>query len=335
MLQNFESRDGDYTEVVPPVPIPNTEVKCLKADGSRKARVGSPHLCIQSLSLWPVGLARGDAYLYNMGMRGLVSKRKFAIGTVVVLFLLSLNLISSQVREFVTSVSSPLQVSLWQAGKNISTFFGGGSLRTENEVLRQENFSLMQKVISLQDVESENEELRRMLELGLVEEFRMAMAEVIGKNLGEDVITIRGGQNQGIQKGMPVIASGTIAVGKVVESFSDHARVQLISADAGRTDAQIAGTETTGVVRGEGGQKLMLDLVPQEDELGMGDIVVTSNLGGVFPKNLLIGEITEILKAGADPFQKANVKPFFSLKSLETVFVITSLASPDLLDLRP
>ena len=128
MLQNFESRDGDYTEVVPPVPIPNTEVKCLEADGSRKARVGSPHLCIQSLSLWPVGLARGDAYLYNMGMRGLVSKRKFAIGTVVVLFLLSLNLISSQVREFVTSVSSPLQVSLWQAGKNISTFFGGGSL---------------------------------------------------------------------------------------------------------------------------------------------------------------------------------------------------------------
>jgi len=258
-------------------------------------------------------------------MRNLILRRRFGILVLVILSFLSLNLISSQVREFATSISSPLQVSLWQAGKNISTFFGGGSLRTENEVLRQENFALLQKLIFLQDVERENEELRRMLDLGLAEEFRMVMAEVIGKNLVEDVITIRGGQNQGIQKGMSVIASGTIAVGKVVESFSDHARVQLISADEARTDAQIAGTETTGVVRGAGGQKLMFDLVPQEDELGVGDMVVTSNLGGVFPKNLLIGEITEILKAGSDPFQKASVKPFFSLKSLETVFVITSL----------
>ena len=54
--------------------------------------------------------------------------------------------------------------------------------------------------------------------------------------------------------------------------------------------------------------------------------MVTSNLGEVFPENLLIGNVEKIVKTGADPFQKANVKPFFNLKSAELVFVITSLS---------
>ena len=123
---------------------------------------------------------------------------------------------------------------------------------------------------------------------------------------------------------MPVITAGKAAVGMVVESFSTHARVQLISAKESKLDAKIAETQVTGVIRGQGGQKLMLDLVPQEDELREGDIVLTSNLGDVFPENLLIGEVANVLKSGADPFQKANLKPFFNLKSSELVFVITS-----------
>ena len=247
------------------------------------------------------------------------------IGTAVVLFLFSLNLISFKVRSFAIAASSPFQAFLWETGDNISTFLGGGKLRVENETLEQENFALLAELVALQDLKKENEELRRMLDLGLAEEFRMVMGEVIGKNLMEDVIVIRGGENKGIQKGMPVITSGKVVVGKVLESFPAYARVQLISANENRLDAQIIGTETTGVARGQGGQKLMLDLVPQGEEFHTGDVIVTSNLGDVFPENLLIGKITEVLKTGADPFQKANVKPFFNVKSVETVFVVTSL----------
>ncbi len=270
-------------------------------------------------------LARGDAYLYNMSMRKLLSRRKVVIGAGVLLFLFSLNLVAPQVKGLVVSVFSPLQASLWQTGNKISIFFGGGRLRLENESLTQENFALLSRLAALQDVEKENEELRGMLDLDVQKEFRVVMGEVIGKNLMQDVVSIRGGQDKGIQKGMPVITSEKVAVGKVVESFSASSRVQLISANESTLDAQIIETETTGVVRGQGGQKIILDLIPQDDEFQIGDIVITSNLGDVFPKNLLIGKITEILKTGADPFQKANVKPFFDVKSLERVFVITSL----------
>ena len=258
-------------------------------------------------------------------MRSLLSKRRLVIGAGALLFLLSLNLVSSQVRGLVIGVSSPLQASLWQAGNNISTFFGGGSLRGQNEALVQENSVLLAKLAALQDAERENRELRGMLQLGLTEEFNLVHADIIGKSLMEDSIVIRGGQNKGIKKGMPVITAGKAALGRVVESFSAHARVQLISEKESKLDAKIGETQVTGVVRGQGGQALMFDLVPQEDELREGDIVLTSNLGDMFPKNLLIGKVEEIVKSGADPFQKANLKPFFNLKSLESVFVITSL----------
>jgi len=258
-------------------------------------------------------------------MRSLLSKRRLVIGAGVLLFLLSLNLVSSQVRGLVVSLSSPLQASLWRAGNSVSTFFGGGSLRRQNEALVQENSVLFSKLAALQDVERENRELRGMLQLGLAEEFDMVDAEVIGKSLTQDSIVIRGGQNKGIQKGMPVITAGKAALGRVTESFPTHARVQLISAKESKLDAKIAATQVTGVARGQGGQKLMLDLVPQEDELREGDIVLTSNLGDMFPENLLIGKVEEVLKSGENPFQKARLKPFFNLKSIESVFVITSL----------
>lgn len=258
-------------------------------------------------------------------MRSLLSKRRLVVGTAVVLFLFSLNLVSFQVRSFVTSLFSPLQASLWQAGDSISIFFSGGKIRVENETLKQENFDLLHKIIALRDVERENAELRKLLEFGLAEQFHMVMAEIVGKNLMEDVILIRGGQDKGIQKGMPVITAGKVVVGRVLESFSTYSRVQLISAKENRIDARIAETKTAGVVRGQGGQKLLFDLIPQGEEFQVGNVVVTSNLGDVFPENLLIGEIAEILENRADPFQKANVKSFFDIQSADAVFVITSL----------
>ncbi|KKW08950.1 MAG: rod shape-determining protein MreC [Candidatus Wildermuthbacteria bacterium RIFCSPLOWO2_01_FULL_50_46] len=256
-------------------------------------------------------------------MRGVFSKRKLVIGAMVLLFLFSLNLISPQVRSVVISVSLRIQTPLWQAGDIVATFFGGGRLRVENETLKQENFALLQRLVSLQYVEKENEELRSMMGFGLAEEFEMVLAEVVGKNLMEDVITVRAGKNQGVREGMPVVAASNVAVGRVVEAFPNHARVQLITANGSRLDAKVRETQAAGVVRGQGGSKLLFDVVPREDELQVGDLVVT--MGEVFPRNLLVGQAQEIFKSGTDDFQRASLEPFLNIKSLETVFVITSL----------
>ena len=64
-------------------------------------------------------------------------------------------------------------------------------------------------------------------------------------------------------------------------------------------------------------------MVPREDELEVGDLVVT--MGEVFPKNLLVGKVQEVFKSGTDAFQRASLEPFLDIRSLETVFVVTAL----------
>jgi rod shape-determining protein MreC len=257
-------------------------------------------------------------------MQKLLSKKKVVIGAVVLLFLFSLNLVSAQARGFAISVSSPFQAALWRAGDEVSTFFAGGMLRKENELLYEENLALLQKTIALQDIARENTELRSILNFELQDEFQLEMAEIIGKNIAEDVITIRKGTINGIQVGMPVITSSRVAVGRVVEVFKEYAYVELLSAKDKKLDAKISDTPVTGVVEGQGGARIILDLVPQEEQFAPGDIVVTSALGNSFPENILIGRVNEVIKTGADPFQKADLQPFFSLKTTEFVLIITS-----------
>lgn len=258
-------------------------------------------------------------------MQELLSRRRLVIGTVIVLFVLSLNLFSSQARGFFASLSATPQAILWDAGDRVSNFFGGGNLQRRIEDLEEQNFLLRSQIVELQDLRDENEDFRQILELGIDEDFRIVMGKVIGKSITEDTIILRVGKEEGIQKGMPVITSGRVVVGRVLEVFKSSSQVRLISNKKSSFDAQISEKEITGVARGEGGQKVLIDLVPQEDDLAAGDMVITSALGDIFPEGLLIGEVAEVVKTGADPFQKARVNPFFDLKSLDTVFVIASL----------
>jgi rod shape-determining protein MreC len=257
-------------------------------------------------------------------MRGQFTKKRVIAGAVVVLFVLSLNFFASEVRGFVYSVSSSFQAVLWDAGNGISNFFGGGQLKIENDRLRRENFTLRGTRAELDETRKENEELRKALDIELKEDFTFVFADIIGKNIGEDVAILRGGADLGIKVGMPVITAEKAVVGKVEEVLLAQSKVRLISHKESRFDAKIPGEDITGVVRGQGGQKIMLDLIPQEAELHKGDMIITSNLGDIFPEDLLVGEITEILKTGADPFQKASVKPFFDLGATESLFIITN-----------
>ena len=76
------------------------------------------------------------------------------------------------------------------------------------------------------------------------------------------------------------------------------------------------------MLRGQGGSKAVLDLVLQEVTLEQGDIVVTSNLTGLFPPNLLVGTIKEVQSTDQAVFQKATIDLFFDLSFSPFIFVI-------------
>jgi rod shape-determining protein MreC len=255
------------------------------------------------------------------------------IGTIIVLliaFFIVLNLtsFSKEVKNFFYLISSPIQKTLWRTGDNLSDFFEViseiGKLKKENEEILLKNQELLAENTGLKELKKENEVLRKALEIGLEKEFKLLLAEVIGKDISQDALLINRGSKDGILKDFPVITQQKALIGKCGEVYENFSKVILIFNKESSFDAKIPDSDIQGVVKGKGNLKLFLDLVSQEKEIKEGDLVVTTVLGGIFPKGLLVGEIEEVLKSDIQPWQGAKIKPAFDVKELETLFVVTN-----------
>ncbi len=261
-------------------------------------------------------------------------KQFFSLRTgIIVIFLiisftvLNLTLFNKQVKNFFYSVSSPIQKTLWKTGDNVSDFFEAfgkiNSLKTENKKLKLEIQGLFAENISLQELKKENKVLREALAIGLEKDFNLVLAQVSGKDISQDFILINKGSQDNISKDLPVITSQKVFLGKIYEVYPNFSKVQLSTHKESSFNVKIAGKEIFGVVKGKGNSKLFLDFVPHEKEIKKGDKIITTSLGGIFPKDLLIGEIQEVIKLDIKPFQTAEVKPFFNIKETQELFIIT------------
>ncbi len=256
-----------------------------------------------------------------------LSKRgKVLIVIIGILTVLSLNFFQKEVKGFFYFISSPIQRNLWQAGDDISDFFEGifkaGNLKKESEDSNLRIRELLAENISLKELEKENQGLREALEVGLQKNFRLALADVIGKDTSGDAFLINMGLRDGLLEGMPVITSQKVLLGKVAQVYDSFSYVSLISDKESSFDAKISDTKTTGVVKGKGNLKLELDLISQDKEVNPGDFIVSTALGGVYPKGILVGSIKEVERSDIQPFYKISVFPFFNIQELESVFII-------------
>jgi len=241
----------------------------------------------------------------------------------IILALFVLNYFRLNIKNFFYLISTPIQKSFWWAGDNISKILGS-DLRKEVSNLRVENLVLLNQTTLSETLQKENQELRAALDLNLQKDFKLVLAEVISKDSTANLILINKGAEDGILKDMPVINSQKVIFGKVSEVYKNFSRVVLITDESYTFDAKVQEKEIYGVVRGGGSIYLYFDLISREAELKEGDVLVTSNLGGEFPKDLLIGRVEEIKKEDTKPFQGANIKAFFDLKKTDSLFVITN-----------
>jgi len=234
----------------------------------------------------------------------------------------------SSIKNFFYSVSQPLQAKLWKSGGRLSNFFGklseNEAIMKENEELRKKNQELLSEIVYLRDLKEENEMLRKALDIGLQEEFKVILVELTCKDVSTDSILIDKGSKSGIAVGMPLITEEKVLVGKVTEVHNDFSRVVLISSVENSFPAEIQEVEATAILKGKGKLNLSLEEIPQDKEIKEGDVVITTSLGENFPKDLLIGEIRNIIKSDMEPYQKAEVSPFFDIEKTEKLFAITS-----------
>lgn len=244
----------------------------------------------------------------------------------LLLLLLVFNFFQKEIKNFFYFASAPLQKSLWRAGNNFSGFFLG-NLKKENDNLKKENQNLLAKISSLDYLNRENQELRQMLGNNPEGDFKLVAASAIGLEENQDFLLINKGYEDGLLEDMPLISSQKTLFGKVFEVYKNFSKVMLISNKNSVINIKIqqedpVKTPILGVVKGKGNLSVYLDLIPPNKEIKKGDVLITSGLEGIFPKDLLVGKITNKEENDQKPFQTAEISAFFNPKTTDVLFVI-------------
>jgi rod shape-determining protein MreC len=267
-------------------------------------------------------------------MRPFSKKIKIILLTTLFLFLILLIFnsppFSNKIKNFFYLIFQPLYKFSWKIGERIAFFIDTikncKNLKKENQNLKLKINQLINELANLVEIKKENETLREALKLGKELEFELVLVEPILQET-PDTLIINKGLKDGLKKNLPVITQEKVLVGKIDEVFDNFSRVKLISTKNFSFNVKIIQNNIDCLARGEGNLKISLDLIPKDKEIKTGDFVVTSNLGGIFPEGLFIGEIESIKKTDLDPFQKAQIKLAFQIDYLNFFFVIKNFES--------
>jgi len=175
---------------------------------------------------------------------------------------------------------------------------------------------------SMQEIRLANQRLRRLLEFGERVDLPALPAQVIAEDSSSwfrTVVIDKGGED-GVREGMPVVGAEGV-IGRIIKSTPRQSRVLLITDASSSVASVIQRNRTRGVSRGRG-DSLAFDFALRQKDIEVGDRVVTSGVGGVFPKGLLVGEVTRVLKEEYGLFQAVKVLPAVDFSRLEEVLVL-------------
>lgn len=195
---------------------------------------------------------------------------------------------------------------------------------------KRNNVELNQKLIQLSMQTSryiedhyENSRLRRMLDFDLQIPYRLVPAKVVGlKPIPQSKsIEINAGLAKGVNVNMPVVTADGI-VGKTITVSRNTSIVQLLTDHNCRVSVIDQNTRAMGIVRWQGGRLLEMGDVPIKSQLAVGDTVISSGLGGIYPPGLMVGTVVFIQNKEGKLFKDVLVKPSVDFSSLEEVFVV-------------
>lgn len=198
------------------------------------------------------------------------------------------------------------------------------SVRQENVRLREETQELETRLRELEETRRENQRLKTLLDLREKQPFKVTPAVVVGKdatNWFHSVLIDRGSRH-GVARHMVVIASGGL-VGQAIDVAPSSARVQLITDPVSSVGVLLQDSRATGLLVGAQSGRLRIRYLPVRAEVRAGEPVITSGLGGVYPKGVLVGKVVAVDKRSGALFQEATVEPSVDFSRLEEVLVVS------------
>jgi rod shape-determining protein MreC len=267
------------------------------------------------------------------------------LGTVVAACLLLLTLQTrgqnSSAGDALALVTTPVQSGLARVNRSAvgmwSTYLDWKSVRSENRRLREENRQLRVEALQVNETDVENARLRRLL--GLQERLPLATksAEIIAREWGGWVrsITVNRGRPDNITRLTAVIAPEGL-VGRVIEVRGGASVVQVLTDPASTVGAHVVRSRTTGIVEGDPKGTIRLKYMAREGGgIQVGDLVVTSGAGGVFPRGIPIGKVRAIDDRGSALFHYAVLTPVVDFARVDEVLLLTGDTKRDIASAFP
>ncbi|MCX6785543.1 MAG: rod shape-determining protein MreC [Candidatus Komeilibacteria bacterium] len=219
---------------------------------------------------------------------------------------------------------TPLGGTTYRWGKALAGFFNYQELVKENGLLKEEAAKLSIDYLKLAAISAENDYLKKELAFVSTSRYQYQLANVVGRlPLNEQILIIDQGSSAGLAVGQPVTVNQGVIVGRLIKVEETRSSLQLLT----DTNSQLAVTAgdfkgTNGLLKGQAGNSLLLDLIPQDQELKIDDLVITSGLEEKIPRGLLVGRISQINQLVGQIFKQARVNPLFNYQNLQIVDVI-------------
>lgn len=187
----------------------------------------------------------------------------------------------------------------------------------ENTRLREENERLMHWQEVARQLERDNAQYRRLLNVRTQDDIRYITARVIGESGGPFVRTLvlAAGQRDGVAAEQAVVSARGL-VGRVMETGRNAARILLITDLNSRVPVLVEDSRRRAILSGDNTGRPLLEFMEAEAEVRPGDRIVTSGHGGVFPPGLPVGVVSRIEQG------HVRVRPFVEWSRLETVNVL-------------
>jgi rod shape-determining protein MreC len=234
------------------------------------------------------------------------------------------------VRVWAVTAASPFERSgAWGFDKvrGVWThYFALQSTSRENEALRIENDALKLTIAQLKTKAAESDRLAALLSFRQSHaDVPMLGARVIAASAGtaSRTIEIDRGERDGVKRDMAVITPDG-AVGKVVEVYRYASQVLLLTDKESGAGAMLVGSRIQAPVGGTGDPIMVMKYVATEEDVKVGEKIVTSGMDKIFPRDIPVGTVVEV-KAG-NPFKQISVQPAAKLDRLETVIVLLTQA---------
>jgi len=268
-------------------------------------------------------------------MTSFIKKNQIIIVTALLaLFSLHLALTDTSVGERGYVLKRLISMTLTPVQNSILSVYRTGAGAVNNYVIivgaQEENNRYRKAIVSMRE---ENHRLKEELKLsgrlkGLLQyknntTFPTTAAGIIAYNAARWTRTavINKGTKDGLAREMAVISPAGV-VGRITEITPSTATVLLNTDPRSNIEAMVERTRVRAIAEGNGKGGLILKYVRELDDVKAGDLVITSGFSGLYPKGLVIGEVTAVRKGRDNFFNHIEVTPGVDFKSLEDILVV-------------